>query len=125
VQRLNAEGFIWDARKYRWDERITALKEFKAQHGHVRVPKTYQTQPPAALPLGKWLDKCVRRHRNRKLPADQAEALCDLGVALPDPSADQDSTNSPHMPHKSARHATLIPHTQQDTEGELVGTARQ
>jgi superfamily II DNA or RNA helicase len=125
VQRLNAEGFIWDARKYRWDERITALKEFKAQHGHVRVPKTYQTQPPAALPLGKWLDKCVRRHRNRKLPPDQAEALRGLGVALPAPPTDQDSTDPPHMSRESTRQATPVSRTQQNTEGELVGTARQ
>jgi hypothetical protein len=39
-KRLDAIGFIWDWRDYRWEKGFAALVSFKAREGHCRAPSS-------------------------------------------------------------------------------------
>jgi len=41
-RRLDAIGFVWDCRDYRWDERFAVLLKFRQRNGHCRVPALYK-----------------------------------------------------------------------------------
>lgn len=49
IDKLNEIGFMWRLRPERvpWEDRLQALVQFKAEHGHMRVPMT-------VTDLGKW-----------------------------------------------------------------------
>ena len=49
IDKLNEIGFMWRLRPERvpWEDRFQALVQFKAEHGHMRVPMTVPD-------LGKW-----------------------------------------------------------------------
>ena len=40
-KRLDAIGFIWDWRDYRWEKGFAALIKFKLREGHCRVPSSH------------------------------------------------------------------------------------
>ena len=39
IQRLEAEGFVWNQLDDLWDTRFSELEEYKQEHGHCNVPK--------------------------------------------------------------------------------------
>ena len=51
VQKLNDIGFVWDASKAQWLERIQELKEYKQNFGDTLVPAVYDTNPS----IGIWV----------------------------------------------------------------------
>ena len=66
-QRLDAIGFIWNAREARWEEGFSALEKFKAREGHCNVPAKHRE---GTLQLGNWvINQRVRtvsnEHRQR------------------------------------------------------------
>ncbi|MGW0883261.1 Helicase associated domain protein [Streptomyces sp. NPDC002671] len=81
-RELDNLGFAWDLQRFRFDLHIQALKDFRTEHGSLRVPNKYVTQPPAKLRLGQWLNSCLYRYRKGKLSAVNAQQLHDAGVCL-------------------------------------------
>mmetsp|Transcript_56531 Transcript_56531/g.120064 ORF Transcript_56531/g.120064 Transcript_56531/m.120064 type:complete len:470 (+) Transcript_56531:193-1602(+) len=74
---LNRLKFNWDPHAgpgpEKWLKNYSLLKEFKQQHGHVKVPVRY-----AENKLGSWLKTQVTQYRNAqegKLPALSAERI--------------------------------------------------
>jgi hypothetical protein len=59
-RRLDAIGFVWDWRDYRWEQNFSALKKFKRRKGHCCVPIIYKE---GDLKLGWWV---ATQRRNRK-----------------------------------------------------------
>ena len=59
-RRLNAIGFIWDWRDYRWDEGLAALWKFKKREGHTCVPICHTE---GTCKLGYWVST-QRRNKN-------------------------------------------------------------
>ena len=51
--RLKAIGITFRSRATVWSERVEALRAYKAQYGHCRVPYTYAKDPK----LAKWVSK--------------------------------------------------------------------
>ena len=45
IQRLEAEGFVWNALKDLWDTRFSELEEYKQEHGHCNVPYRHADKP--------------------------------------------------------------------------------
>ena len=43
-KKLNSIGFVWDAQEDTWDIRFDELQEFKANHGHTDVPKSWENK---------------------------------------------------------------------------------
>jgi hypothetical protein len=59
---LEAIGFVWDAQMGAWAERFAALKAFREQYGHCRVPSKYEEDRA----LGVWV-KFQRRQMKLRL----------------------------------------------------------
>lgn len=77
VLLLDRLKFNWDPHAgpgpEKWLKNYTLLKEFKAKHGHVKVPVRYEENK-----LGSWLKTQVTQYRNAqegKLPALSAERI--------------------------------------------------
>jgi hypothetical protein len=71
-RRLNAIGFVWDWREYRWDHNFAALLKFKRREGHCCVPTHYRM---GDLKLGWW----VATQRRIKMSAERRERLNKIG----------------------------------------------
>lgn len=57
-RRLNAIGFVWDWRDYRWERGFAALLKFKQREGHCCVPTFHKE---GKYRLGLWVST-QRRH---------------------------------------------------------------
>ena len=44
IEMLDSIGFVWDAQNAAWEEIFAELQEFKANHGHTDVPKTWENK---------------------------------------------------------------------------------
>ena len=66
IQQLESLGFEWEIklglRKDAWQQRIDELLEFKKEHGHCRVPPTYQKNPE----LAQWVLNLRQNYRLRE-----------------------------------------------------------
>ena len=96
--RLKAIGFTFRSRATVWSERVEALRAYKAQYGHCRVPYTYAKDPK----LAKWVSKqrgemkARREGRNSQMTPERVVELRELefwgpgeddGSAVEDPPA--------------------------------------
>ncbi|MFT0182793.1 Helicase associated domain protein [Pseudomonas benzopyrenica] len=77
--RLAALGFDFDAGVLdaRWEAAYTALKEFRAQHGHVNVPLDFVL--PDGTALGTWVGNQRARYRDGQMDQQRIELLNQLG----------------------------------------------
>ena len=79
-ERLKAIGFTFSSRATVWSERMEALRAYKAQHGHCRVPYTYAKDPK----LAKWVSKqrgemkARREGRKSQMTAERVVELREL-----------------------------------------------
>ena len=77
IAKLNEYGFVWGAILFAWDSALIHLQEFKKQHGHVVVPKNYQT--PDGFKLGIWVSGQRSRKSRGKLSIEQIAKLNEYG----------------------------------------------
>ena len=73
-QRLDAIGFVWDARESAWEEGFAALMTFKAREGHCRVPALHTE---GTFKLGGWVRK--QRLRSDIMSASRRQQLNAIG----------------------------------------------
>ena len=75
VDKLDHLGFNWDiSRRTRlnlWEDRYEDLKEYKAEHGHCKVPTNHG-------PLGGWVNNQRQARKKGKLSEDHVRNLDDL-----------------------------------------------
>ena len=81
--KLDALGFKWE-QEDSWNRRISACKEYRAEHGDLNVPQQYVTTD--GIWLGKWLYECRRAYRGescktvKALTPDQIRELESIGM---------------------------------------------
>jgi superfamily II DNA or RNA helicase len=73
--RLDALGFIWDAREIRWEDGFERLNEFKRKSGDCMVPALYKSSD--GYPLGQWVT--VQRTKQETLSTERKTRLDALG----------------------------------------------
>lgn len=76
LAQLDALGFVWDTREDDWDEMFTMLVEYKAQHGHCRVPATHGEQK-----LARWVTTQRKAKKSGDIRDDRISRLNTLGFA--------------------------------------------
>ena len=77
IARLDEHGFVWDAIQFAWDSAMRRLQAYKAEHGHVLVPKRYVA--PDGFKLGSWVNiQRVAKSRG-KLSKEQIAKLDENG----------------------------------------------
>jgi hypothetical protein len=72
--RLDAIGFVWDARDDAWDEGLAALAAFKKREGHCDVQ---QTHFEGTFNLGQWVS--LQRARKELMFAERKRRLDEIG----------------------------------------------
>ncbi|OHV03702.1 hypothetical protein BKN37_13595 [Mycobacterium talmoniae] len=78
-------GWVWDVLESRWRAGLGELAQFRARHGHVRVPRDYIT--PGGEPLGKWFDRQRCLTRAGSMPAHRRALLDNLDPDWAKPQA--------------------------------------
>jgi hypothetical protein len=73
-RRLDAIGFIWDWRDYRWEQYFSALKKFKRRKGHCCVPINYKE---GDLKLEWWV--ATQRRNRKEMLAERRARLNKIG----------------------------------------------
>jgi Helicase associated domain len=73
-RRLDAIGFVWDWRAYRWEQGFAALLKFKRREKHCRVPIFHNE---GRIKLGWWVS--TQRVRRRELSAERRVRLDKIG----------------------------------------------
>ncbi|MEU7480569.1 Helicase associated domain protein [Lentzea sp. NPDC042327] len=83
IAALDELGIVWEPELERWHRGLTAAGLYRAEHGHLRVPKDYLTpadHPVPGFPLGAWLGSRRVEHGKGTLEPDHAAALDALGM---------------------------------------------
>ncbi|MEV0934290.1 Helicase associated domain protein [Streptomyces phaeochromogenes] len=80
--QLDEIGFVWDSLQFRYDMHIQALKDFKAEHGHLHIPRTLVVTSPITMRPSHWLNTRVQEFRKGKLSDARITQLLELGVQL-------------------------------------------
>ncbi|MEU7195662.1 Helicase associated domain protein [Streptomyces xinghaiensis] len=78
IAALDRIGMLWEL-DAAWTVGITAARRYYAEHGHLRVPKSYVTSEGHSL--GTWLNTQRIKYRKGELPEDRIAALGELGIA--------------------------------------------
>ncbi len=63
-----------------WQEWLTAVEQFRAEHGHATIPQAYRT--PDGRSLGHWIARRRREFRDGTLSRDDVALLEAFGVDL-------------------------------------------
>ncbi|HAY45631.1 MAG TPA: hypothetical protein DCY55_05035, partial [Gammaproteobacteria bacterium] len=71
---LDDLGFVWDPLSEKWEEGFTAVKAYKEQHGHCRVPKNHKLND---YNLGQWV--LMQRKAKDRMSLERKQRLDDLG----------------------------------------------
>ncbi len=79
IAELEQLGMRWEAHEGRWWEMYAEARSYYETHGHLAVPRAYQTANGHNLSL--WLARMKREPE--KLTEDQIEALADVGLTSP------------------------------------------
>ncbi|HEX6525941.1 MAG TPA: helicase associated domain-containing protein [Streptosporangiaceae bacterium] len=70
---LNAlPGWVWDWREGRWAQFLTALRDFAAREGHLRVPQSHRER---SYPLGQKVTATRMLYSNGKLARERVQQL--------------------------------------------------
>jgi superfamily II DNA or RNA helicase len=75
-RQLDTLGMVWNPAQAAWDAKIAAARDYRAAHGHLRVPRTFVTDD--GIKLGVWITS-LRRKRAHLSRMQQAQ-LDELGV---------------------------------------------
>jgi superfamily II DNA or RNA helicase len=73
-RRLDAIGFVWDARESLWEEGFAALKKFQAREGHCFVPTAHFE---GTYKLGAWVG--IQRANEDAMPTERKQRLDAIG----------------------------------------------
>ena len=99
-KQLDDIGFVWNALETKWTESFAELNEFKALHGHCRVPQNYPPNPK----LKTWVTIQRREYLERKMDSARTQKLEAIGFDWDPLSKDWETRFSELVDYK-AKHA--------------------
>ncbi|MFE4512649.1 Helicase associated domain protein [Kitasatospora sp. NPDC056783] len=77
-QKITDEGLHLSGNEFRYQRNVKALRAFREQHGHVRVP--YNATGPDGAKFGEWVGRQQQALRDGKLTLEQAKILVAIGL---------------------------------------------
>jgi len=98
---LDAIGFVWDWRDYRWEQNFAALLKFKRREGHCCV-STYRRN--GDLKLGWWI--ATQRRNKKEMSPERRARLNKIGFVWNVPMGRPAIPLSTKSPFRQGRSAT-------------------
>ena len=77
IRSLDELGFVWDVLDHLWEQGINRLQDYRRQHGHVLVPKGYETAD--GFKLGNWVNQRRVAKSRGKLGKEHIQCLDNVG----------------------------------------------
>ena len=77
IEALESLGFIWDLLEQDFQEGLSRLAAYKAEHGDVEVPGLFKTKD--GYNLGSWVSERRKAYKKGKLPQARIDALDAFG----------------------------------------------
>ena len=78
IARLDALGFIWDAREAQWEEGLDQLEAYVRENNDCNIPAAYKSSD--GHPIGYWLSNQRQFRKNNKISAERLARLDAIGV---------------------------------------------
>ena len=75
IRQLEEIGFVWSSHGCAWEAKLELLEEFRQQHGHCRVPRDYDENPP----LSTWVKRQRRLYKAGQVEQYRVERLESMG----------------------------------------------
>ena len=120
IAALEALGMVWDPLAEDFARGIAALKRFRAEHGHLRVPVKYID--PSGFRLGKWISHRRTEYTAGRLTPERIATLEALGMVW-DPLAEDVARGLAALERFRAEHGHLrVPNRYIDPSGLKLGS---
>ena len=119
VQRLDALGFVWDVRKGEWKGNFQRLRAYAEEHGHVLVPRSYET--PDGFKLGGWVNMQRVAKSKGRLSREQIAKLDEYGFVWDAFQFAWDSAFKILREYKLQNGHVLVPLRYQTADGFKLG----
>ena len=75
IGRLDAIGFIWNARVVKWEDKFSALVKYKEAYGDCNVPQSWIENPK----LGAWIGNQRQTRKQGTLSDERVRRLKEIG----------------------------------------------
>jgi hypothetical protein len=81
IQKLEQEGFVWDAQELLWQTRFDGLKTYTLKHGHCNVPHNYDlnTKLPTWIKCQRRQNKLLQQGKTSNMTQERIDMLLQLG----------------------------------------------
>ena len=120
IAKLDEYGFVWDAIQFTWDSAFKHLRKYKLQHGHVLVPKMYES--PDGFRLGSWVNKKRVAKSKGRLSREQIAKLDEYGFVWDANQFAWDSAFKHLQKYKLQHGHLLVPWTYETPDGFRLGS---
>ena len=77
IERLDALGFVWDAREHKWEEAFQELVAYKNEFSDCLVSGNYIS--PSGLKLGNWVSIQRLNNKQSEITAERMQRLNSIG----------------------------------------------
>lgn len=78
IAKLDALGICWSLQEALWEGGYGHAEQFARENGSLQVPTGYECED--GFKLKTWLNNQVTRHKNGKMPSEQAKRLEKIGM---------------------------------------------
>jgi superfamily II DNA or RNA helicase len=119
IATLDSLGMVWDSFADDFTRGIAALERFRAEHGHLRVPRNYVD--PSGVTLGSWVGHRRKEYAAGRLAPERIATLDSLGMVW-DSFADDFTRGIAALERFRAEHGHLrVPRNYVDPSGLTLG----
>ena len=118
-QKLVKLGFVWDVLVYLWEVNFQRLQQYKAEHGHVLVPRAYKSA--AGFRVGLWVSKQRKAKKTGKLPMDREHRLEEVGFLWDMGPQPWEESFQRLLAYKAKHRNVLVPQGYKTADGFRLG----
>lgn len=117
--RLEEVGFVWDSFDAKWEEWFNELLKYKADYGHINVPRAWPTK------LGIWVGIQRKLHNEGAQPSERNKRLDEIGFVWSNFDAQWEALYQELLEYKAKHGNARVPISWPTDLGRWVRTQRK